>query len=104
MSELTDGLEEMGDDPVAEGSPLMPGWFTERMMTDSWSFGLMMSNGTTIGIQDIWKVWQAADGTLWLDVTLLSGDYENVWVAPTSRTSASINASHVMAAFELADT
>lgn len=83
---------------------LLPGWFTDRMMTDSWSFGLMMSNGMTIGIQDIQKVWQAADGSVWLDVTLLSGEYDGVWTAPTTRTTASINASHIVAAFELADT
>lgn len=88
---------------------LLPAWFVPRMMSDHWFYGLMMTNGTIIPINDICEVHQDASGTLWLDVGLCEfGDREvpgfNVFNAPTSRLTASINASHVMAAFELADT
>lgn len=85
---------------------LMPGWFVSRMMTDDWHFGLMMSNGITIGIHTVNRVWQAADQTIWLDVELMTDNpfSTEVLIAPTSRTKASINASHVLLAFELADT
>lgn len=85
---------------------LLPGWLTERMMSDTWSFGLMMSTGITIAIERIDYVWLAADNSIWLDVTLMSSmpDQPNTWTAPCSRTTASINTNHVMAAFELTDT
>lgn len=91
---------------VIHARQVLPTWFVDRMMTDTWWFGLMMSNGTVIGIHRILSVDQAADGTIWLTVELLSdtpGD-DRVFIAPTSRLTASINASHVVAAYELADT
>ena len=98
---------------MAENECTLPAWFTERMKDDVWSFGLLMCDGTIIGIQAIEAINQAADGTIWLDVRLMdSSDGTTAWldnfdkkfVAPTSRLEASINASHVMAAFEIADT
>jgi hypothetical protein len=90
---------------------LLPGWFITRMMEDTWSFGLLMSTGITICIQNINRVYQAADETVWIDVTLMDGG-NDIWterldkpfVAPTSRLEASINTQHVLAAFEIADT
>lgn len=100
--------DELDDEPerVKLARGLLPGWFLDRMMTDYWHFGLMMSNGTTIGIHSIRRAWQAADGTIWLDVELMTDNpfSMSVLTAPTSRTSASINTKHVLAAFELADT
>jgi ABC-type molybdate transport system ATPase subunit len=65
----------------------------------------MMNNGQTIPINCIQTVHQAADGTIWLDVELLADQDEIVyWQPPSSRLKASINASHVIAAFELWDT
>jgi hypothetical protein len=92
---------------------ILPAWFTERMMGDVWSFGLLMRDGTIIGIQSIESVKQAKDGSIWLDVRLMESSdstvawlkkFDKTFVAPTSRIEASINASYVMAAFELADT
>jgi hypothetical protein len=89
---------------------LLPAWFTARMMHDSWHFGVLMSDGTLIHIETILEVHQAADGSLWLDVQLseetpfAQEPHPRDLKSPTSRTMASINVAHVMAAFETADT
>lgn len=94
-------------------SALLPAWFIPRMMTDEWSFGLLMTTGVIMAISCIDSVNQAADGSIWLDVRMWGSDH--LWVelhrktmplmaAPTKRLQASINAAHVIAAFELADT
>lgn len=90
---------------------LLPAWFTERMMSDSWSFGLLMITGDVIAIESIRKITQDANGNIWLDAQLLEHEpfVDNVnghriLISPTSRTGITINAAHVVAAFELADT
>lgn len=88
---------------------LLPAWFTKRMMTDCWHFGLMMTSGAIIGVESLDAVHVDCSGNLWFDVTLLGSNstayqVQNIFTAPTSRTMASINANHVMAVFELADT
>jgi hypothetical protein len=95
---------------VERALQLLPAWFTARMMQDSWKFGVLMSDGTLIYIETILEVRQAADGSLWLDVQLseetpfAQEPHPKHLKSPTSRTKASINAAHVMAAFETADT
>ena|SRR5690625_3500603 len=98
---------------VQKAASILPAWFVPRMMTDSWCFGLMLTTGQTLCISSIMDVEQSADGTVWLDVLMLPrGDARNyqalcagpVMGAPTSRLEASVNAAHVVAAFELADT
>lgn len=90
-------------------SRLLPAWFASRMLYDQWHFGVMMTSGTIIGVEQIKSVRVDCSGNLWLDVNLL-GSYgtkypiQNIFTAPTSRTMASINVSHIMAVFELADT
>lgn len=107
--ELEDASITMDEDDLPEvikARQVLPTWFVDRMMTDTWWFGLMMSNGTVIGIHRILSVDQAADRSIWLTVELLSdtpGD-DRVFIAPTTRLTASINASHVVAAYELVDT
>ena len=90
---------------------LLPSWFVTRMMSDSWYFGLLTINNVIIGIQCIDEVHQAIDGTIWLDVTLLDTNpirsdslQQDILIAPTSRTRASINVNHIVVAFELEDT
>ena len=90
------------------GVDLIPAWFTGRMMDDVWGFRLMLENGTVIAIECIDKVVQAKDGSLWLDVQLLDHpgnsdlDDDKIFIAPHSdRPCASINASKVVAAFEI---
>jgi len=95
---------------VERAVQLLPAWFTARMMQDSWHFGVLMSDGTCIYIETILEVHQAADGSLWLDVQLseetpfAQEPHPRHLTSPTSRTKASINAAHVMAVFETADT
>ncbi|MBF0401217.1 MAG: hypothetical protein HQL90_10665 [Magnetococcales bacterium] len=99
---------------VYEEARILPAWFVPRMMTDNWFFGLLMVSGITIGVERIEKLRRDAAGNIWLDVILLDRlmshmavpykSTKTFFVAPTSRTTASINASHVMAVFELADT
>jgi hypothetical protein len=105
QDELCDAIEKA----EREFGKLLPAWFVPRMRMDCWQFGLLMTTGHTIGISSIVDVHQAADGSLWLDVSMLTSDYEGIadvplFLAPTSRTFASINAAHVVAAFELSDT
>lgn len=88
---------------------LLPAWFTYRMLDDSWHFGLLMITGDIIAIQWIDSIKQDASGNLWLDATLQDNQFNEVqdhkvFVALTSRNRVSINSSHVVAAFELADT
>ena len=96
-----------------EWCSLLPSWFVPRMATDQWCFGLLLPGGVVMVITHISNVTQAADGSIWLDVEMDEGDF---WVdrvrnqgltpllSPTSRTTASVNAAQVIAAFEMADT
>lgn len=96
---------------IRQAEKLLPAWFIPRMMEDVWFFGLLLSDGTLACIETILEVRQAADGAVWLEVRLASEAgfgaerlQHRRLTAPTSRNEASINAGHVMAAFELADT
>jgi len=98
------------DKKIVEACRLIPAWFIPRMTTDSWFFGLLMDTGQTICIRAINRVQQGADGTIWIDVEM-SDELPLAWrqnggmiITPTSRRTASIQASKIMAAFELADT
>ena len=108
----------MPDDEVEAAQKLLPAWFVQRMMTDEWTFGLLLATGQVLVINRIASVHQAADGSIWLDVEMRE-KREDSWLepelgkmpsnlnyllAPTERNDASINAAHVVAAFELAST
>lgn len=106
-------LDEDEDDGAyhLEGVDLLPAWFTFRMMDDTWSFGLLMITGDIIAIECITRITQDASGNLWLDAKLLTTSFfereidgRKLLLSPTSRNTVSINAAHVVAAFELADT
>jgi hypothetical protein len=65
----------IGDFPEPEPpSPtlMLPAWFTERMMKDAWSFGLLMITGDVIAIEKINALIPDANGNIWLDATMLS--------------------------------
>ncbi len=103
--------EEEEDYPAStmDAMELLPAWFVKRMMTDAWHFGLLTTSGSIIGIHQIHRTYQAADGSIWIDVELMSiypptVAEASMFIAPTSRTQASINTSHIVTAFELADT
>ena len=102
-SEDPEEEEAIKDSRFEAAHKLLPAWFVSRMLTDSWGFGLMMSNGQTIPINSIHAVHQAADQSIWLDVELLTDQEEIYWHPPATRLKASINASHVIAAFEIWD-
>jgi hypothetical protein len=108
----------MHNDEVEQAAKLLPAWFVPRMMQDEWVFGLLLITGQVLVIYNLSAVHQAADGTIWLDVQMEEkekgralepelGDTPsrlNYLFSPTKRTTASINAAHVVAAFELAST
>ena len=98
------------DREVEQASGLLPAWFVPRMMTDEWSFAFIMVNGDIVHLTHIEEVHLGADG-IWFDVRL--AEHQN-WqgpdlagrhiTAPTTRTMASINARHIVMAFETAYT
>lgn len=103
--------QQPSDVEFKEPAELLPAWFTERMMSDVWSFGLLMITGDVIAIESINSITKDASGNLWLDAILLDSllgvedtNGHKLFLAPTSRTKISINSSHVVAEFELADT
>ncbi len=94
------------DDPRLDDYP----WFVVRMTTDSWTFGLLLTTGTVAVITSITGIHEHA-GIVWVDVELVektdfSHNFEplHLLFAPTSRSTASIRADAIVAAFELADT
>ena len=104
--------EDHGDGFVDECA-LLPAWFTYRMMQDSWHFGLLTVTNHLFYVQRITAIRRDAAGDIWLDVDLwpdrnefLAGKVPNAtfMAAPTSRTNATLNARHIVAAVELADT
>ena len=101
--------ENRNAEEIQEYIDLLPAWFTERMLSDTWNFGLLMATGDIIAIQYIHSITQDASGNLWLDAKLQNDCIKDsvmghkIFVAPTSRDNISINSSHVVAAFELAD-
>lgn len=98
-------------DILKKAEKLLPAWFVPRMMMDEWFFGLVMTNGDILAVQTIDQVSQAADDTIWLDIYLLTDDYVSmkdlrefrVVTALEDRQRASVNASHVLYALELAN-
>lgn len=103
---MSEDLRDL-DREMAVAEHMLPAWFVGRMMSDEWYFGLMLTNGTTIGITHIDAVRLDAAGELWIDVRMLDpklGPAVRVMKAPTSRLEASIQVRHIVAAFEIADT
>ena len=112
---MTDEEDEGGGELDVEiGCKALPAWFTKRMMTDDWHYGLLVSTGAIICISCIRRINTASDGSLWLDVEMEDqGSMLSVHssiasmkaiLSPTPRTTATINAASVVAAFELAST
>ncbi|GLI93671.1 hypothetical protein [Methylocystis echinoides] len=114
---MSKAVNTNSDDIELPSAPeILPVWFTERMMYDHWSFGLLMNNGEVIAISHIKQVVADAAGTLWLDVELEPCGYQpmlsdehplygrKLFTAPKDRFDATIRADAVVMAFELADT
>ena len=86
---------------------LLPAWFTERMMTDSGTFGLLLVTSRVLVIERIEAIRPGAADSLWLDVTLRAGAPPPGWhfralTSPTRRRQATVNAAHVVAVLEQA--
>jgi hypothetical protein len=91
---------------------LLPAWFTEQMMSEVWNYGLLTVTGDILAISRINKITRDDVGNLWLDAEMLNyhvrgnGDdsvRSKILIAPTENTQVSINASHIVAAFQLTD-
>ena len=102
------------DERVERMAALLPAWFCERMATDDWHFGIMLTTGQMLHVETIEAVHQS-DGGVWLDVRLGEPDgVRSEWMpargwptpthSPTRRRMCSVNAAHVVCAVELADT
>ena len=103
-----DALFDTEQERLTRAQRLLPTWFVSRMMTDVWPFGLLLSDGTLMCIEQIRDVRLGADG-VYLDVILMDAPppqapsrFRWLW-APITRTRASLANRAVMAAFELAD-
>ena len=123
---MTNDTSRTISDPLS-AIRILGAWFVGRMMEDQWTFGLRMVDGSTIVITHIKAVTIAANGSIWLDVELV--DRES-WPSASARgfieaahdrkagathpvgfvqamcerRSATINAAHVIMAYELSDT
>lgn len=95
----------MVDDP-AKMTEILPVWYVERMSTDYWGFGVLLSSGDILAIERINGV---SDDHQWMEVTLLerNGNPETVdgqvilYAALKDRRKASVRIDQVQAAFEL---
>jgi hypothetical protein len=81
-------------------------WWLDRMSGDDWSFGLLLCVDHVEGWHrdEAGNLWVTVEMTLEANVLKAASPWGIVIGAPTSRSTASINAAHVVAAIELADT
>lgn len=92
-------IDEYLDREIIDRLKLLPSWFSTRMMTDEWSFGLMLVDGQVLAVRAIDNIVVDAAGNLWIDATLLEEqdhlycniERSRIFFAPTSRTKVSIN-------------
>jgi hypothetical protein len=90
-----------------EATPILPAWFTVRMMTDDWLFGLIVNDGRVIAIN---RVNAVSDDGSWLDVDLatdtevhqIPASYGRpVCAVAADRRKASVHVATIVAALEL---
>jgi hypothetical protein len=100
----------MNRSEIRKATKLLPPWFTKRMMTDSWCFGLHLVTCEVMVIETIRTVHKAADGTLWIDVAMRQEDGlvvardripSAMLLTLSERVTASVNVAHIVAADEL---
>ena len=84
--------------------------FMRRMADDSWAFGVDLTDGRTIGVAAILGAYQRG-GVTWIEFEMLDRRPHHTAVgkrpvdlSPTSRTTLAVNAQHIVALYELADT
>jgi hypothetical protein len=104
MDEITVAESYFNGEDAAD---LLPAWFVTRMMEESGSYGLLLNNGVTLGIERIERLHRAKDGSLWLDVVLCprptyAADRKaQLFYAPGEAQEASVNVSQIALAFDL---
>ncbi|NES04587.1 MAG: hypothetical protein F6K22_18190 [Okeania sp. SIO2F4] len=98
---------------------LLPVWFIDRMMTDIWEFGLLLTTGQMIIIESINAVSIDVNQELWIEVSLQSENlfddddaqhfYGHLYTenkkiirgTDSQRSKANIKVSHIVAAFDV---
>lgn len=94
-------------DDYGKAAEVLPAWYTGRMMSDNWLFGLYTSDGCVILIHQILAI---SDDGKWMDVELVDGEtgaeYENIFPRVISamakdRPKASIQIANIVAAVDL---
>lgn len=92
-------------DDFGRAIEVLPAWYTQRMMSDWWTFGLVTECGKTIVIRRINAI---SDDGKWIDVELAepSGEFKEsdgmLTAVAGDRTSASLQISKIIMAYELA--
>ncbi len=77
----------------------------ERMTCERWAYALALKSGHIMAIRQI-LTYSKVDGEPWLEVELMQAPdpgVEGMIFAPSTRTTASVRLSDVVAAFELWD-
>ncbi len=82
---------------------LLVGWVFERALQDNWPFGLLLSDGTKMAISHIDLVNEDSQGNVWIDAQLSEHKKDGYFTDPTSRKVITINASKIIAIWELSD-
>lgn len=94
-------------DNYGKAAEVLPAWYTSRMMSDWWLFGLFTSDGSMVLIRQILAV---SDDGKWMDVELADAEtgaeYEDVFPRVISafandRPKASIQIANIVAAIDL---
>ncbi|NOT40459.1 MAG: hypothetical protein HOP13_08205 [Alphaproteobacteria bacterium] len=88
-------------------SEVLPAWYTSRMMTDHWLFGLVTTGGQIVVINRIKSV---SDNSEWMDVELATKDESSsaaiygpvVHAVADDRRVASLQIRNIVAALDLA--
>jgi hypothetical protein len=92
---------------MSRAAEILPAWYTSRMMSDQWCFGLWVVSGQMIAITSIKSL---SDNGEWMDVELAEAsdlpkpytDNADVIVAVAAdRTKASIKIANIVAATDL---
>jgi hypothetical protein len=93
---------------------LLPTELIKRMLTTEWCFGLLLDTGHVLCVEHLNGAVEAADGELWFELEAYPKDAvmieclpdslrEKAIFAPTRRTNMNVQASKVVAIFDLAD-
>jgi len=94
-------------DDWSKASEVLPAWYTSRMMSDDWLFGLLTNDGRTLVIK---RITALSDDGKWMDVELSTFDFtpdtgfgggNHVFAISDDRTKASVQVSSIVAAIEL---